>query len=87
MEEEIGDQTFQFTSEELAQILSPKMLKENVVVSEELLHLEAYNCMVEGDAFEVALDDAVAQLEPFPSNPLALGARGHLPSRPMVSSL
>lgn len=67
MEEEIDDQTFQFSSSELAQILSPKQLKEGAAPSKGLYGIEDYHCTVKKEAFRYALNELVARPPSFSS--------------------
>ncbi|KAF9781406.1 hypothetical protein BJ322DRAFT_1213405 [Thelephora terrestris] len=65
IEEEIVDQTFLFSSSELARILSPKKPKTNAVLSDGFFGIDDYDCTVDGSAFGDALDDLVGQLPSF----------------------
>jgi len=62
MEDEIGDQTFSIPSLELARILSPRTPKPGVEPSKDLLSLDQYNCTVDGQPFQHALDKVASKL-------------------------
>jgi len=47
----------------LARMLSPKNPKSTVKVVGELLRLDQYNCVVDGPAFQIALDDVFRRLD------------------------
>jgi len=53
---------FSFPSLELARALSPKTPKHGTEAAGELLSLYKYDCIVDGQPFQDALDDIVAQL-------------------------
>jgi len=67
MEEEIANQTFSFSSLELARMLSPKepKPKPGIEAPGELLRLYQYDCIVDSQPFQKALNDVVARLGTF----------------------
>ncbi|KAF9778744.1 hypothetical protein BJ322DRAFT_1092398 [Thelephora terrestris] len=67
MEDEIADQTFRFNSSKLAQILSPKQLKDGAVPSEGFYGIDQYHCTVDEKAFGNALNELVAKPPSFSS--------------------
>ena len=62
METEIADQTFRFPSDEFARILSPKKPKHGVDFSK-LLRIKHYDCDVDLDHFQDALNHVVKKLK------------------------
>ena len=72
MEKEIGEHTFSFPPYNLAQILSPKTPKRGIDATGKLLALDQYDCIVDEQPFQSALDDVVTRLGPF--TPLAPGS-------------
>ncbi|KAF9788668.1 hypothetical protein BJ322DRAFT_1183683 [Thelephora terrestris] len=67
MEDEIADQTFRFNSSELAQILSPKQLKDGAVPSKGFYGIDQYHCTVDEEAFGNAFNELVAKPPSFSS--------------------
>ena len=65
MEDEIGEHTFSFPPHILAQILSPKTPKPRIDTAGKLLELHEYDCVVDEQPFQSALNDAVARLGIF----------------------
>ena len=65
MSEEIGSQTFEFSSLELSRILSPKTLKDGVETGTRLIPISDYNCVVDEDTFDKALRHVVEGLETY----------------------
>ena len=63
MESEISNHIWQFPPSTLARMLSPKEPKSTVKVAGELLRLNQYNCVVDGPAFQIALDDVFRRLD------------------------
>ena len=57
------DHTWQFSSLEVARMLSPKKPKPGVEVIGELLRLDQYDCVVDGPVFQNALNNAITRLE------------------------
>jgi len=74
MEEEITNQTFNFPSLGLARVLSPKepRPKPDIGAPRELFLLHEYDCIVDSQPFQNALNDVVARLGTF--TPRAPGA-------------
>lgn len=62
-ERELANHTWQFSSLEVARMLSPKRPKPGVEAAGEILRLDQYACVVDGLVFQNALDDVVTQLE------------------------
>ena len=65
IEGEIANQTFSFPSLELARMLSPKSPKSGVETAGKLVPLHQHDCMVDGQPFQEALNEAVARLGIF----------------------
>lgn len=61
----IADQTFSFPSHEFARMLSPKSPNSGVESAEKLVPLHQHDCMVDGQLFREALNEAVARLDIF----------------------
>ena len=72
MQAEIANQTFQLSSLELARILSPKKLKPGAQPADGLLSLRQYDCMVDEQPFQAALEDVITGFRTF--NPQSAGA-------------
>ncbi|KAF9644543.1 hypothetical protein BDM02DRAFT_3190520 [Thelephora ganbajun] len=73
MEDEIANQTFIFPSRQLARILSPKAPKPGVEAAGQLLLLHQYDCLVDQNPFNNALDDVVARLGTYTPQPPGAG--------------
>ena len=62
-ERELANHTWQFSSLEVARMLSLKRPKPGVEAAGELLRLDQYACVVDGLVFQDTLNDVVTQLE------------------------
>ena len=73
MEEKIADQTHWFPSTKLSRVLSPKTPKPGAEAAGELLRLDDYDCVVDNQPFQEALNDVVARIETFAPPPAGVG--------------